>query len=117
MLGQGPTRIAGLGRSGIVVGLSTIGDKLMDRLQGIVGDTTTAVRRGVMRLRRAPPQAPDRRRGHEAQRGQGLAEYALILAFIAIVAIAALIFFGEELFEVLSGQIGSQIGWVADNLP
>ena len=31
------------------------------------------------------------------ERGQGLAEYALILALIAIVAIAALIFLGGEI--------------------
>jgi Flp pilus assembly pilin Flp len=55
-----------------------------------------------------------RRRGDE---GQGLAEYALILAFIAIICIAALVFFGEELFEVLSGQIGSNIGTVVENMP
>jgi len=106
-----------LARSWIVVGLSTIGDKLMDRLLGIVGEAPTAVRRSLIHLRRAPTRAPDRRPGHDAEQGQGLAEYALILSLIALVAIAALIFFGEELFEVLSGQIGSQIGWVADNMP
>ena len=35
-------------------------------------------------------------------RGQGLAEYALILALIAIIAIAALIFLGGEISEILS---------------
>ena len=34
--------------------------------------------------------------------GQGLAEYALILALIAIVAIVALIFLGGEISEILS---------------
>ena len=34
--------------------------------------------------------------------GQGLAEYALILALIAIIAIAALIFLGGEIAEILS---------------
>lgn len=34
--------------------------------------------------------------------GQGLAEYALILAFIAMVAIAALILFGTNLSSILS---------------
>jgi len=35
-------------------------------------------------------------------RGQGLAEYALILALIAIVAIAALIFLGGQVKIILS---------------
>ena len=40
--------------------------------------------------------------------GQGLAEYALILALIAIIAIAALIFLGGEIAAILS-SIGAQI--------
>ena len=39
--------------------------------------------------------------------GQGLAEYALILALIAIIAIAALIFLGGEIASILS-SIGDQ---------
>lgn len=35
--------------------------------------------------------------------GQGLAEYALILALIAIVAIVALIFLGGEISKILWG--------------
>ena len=42
------------------------------------------------------------------EEGQGLAEYALILALIAIIAIAALIFLGGEISEILS-TIGAQI--------
>ena len=42
------------------------------------------------------------------ERGQGLAEYALILSLIAIVAIAPLIFLGGEISEILS-TIGAQI--------
>ena len=34
--------------------------------------------------------------------GQGLAEYALILALIAIVAIAALVFLGGQISAILS---------------
>jgi pilus assembly protein Flp/PilA len=37
-----------------------------------------------------------------AQSGQGLAEYALILALIAIVAILALIFLGGHVSKILS---------------
>jgi pilus assembly protein Flp/PilA len=42
------------------------------------------------------------------EEGQGLAEYALILALIAIIAIAALLFLGEQIAEILS-SIGEQI--------
>ena len=40
--------------------------------------------------------------------GQGLAEYALILALIAIVAIVALIFLGEQVSTILS-DVGHSI--------
>ena len=40
--------------------------------------------------------------------GQGLAEYALLLALIAIVAIAALLFLGGQVSTVLS-TVGSSI--------
>ena len=40
--------------------------------------------------------------------GQGLAEYALILALIAIVAIIALIFLGTQVSKVLS-TVGNSI--------
>ena len=36
------------------------------------------------------------------EEGQGLAEYALILALIAIVAIVALIFLGGEISRIIS---------------
>jgi len=42
------------------------------------------------------------------EEGQGLAEYALILALIAIIVIAALIFLGGEVSEILS-TIGSHL--------
>ena len=41
--------------------------------------------------------------------GQGLAEYALILALIAIIAIVSLIFLGDQIQGILS-TIGSQVG-------
>ena len=43
-----------------------------------------------------------------SDRGQGLAEYALILALIAIVAIIALTFLGVQISSILS-YIGSVI--------
>jgi pilus assembly protein Flp/PilA len=55
----------------------------------------------------APTTRPDRWRrtlaaGAAAQRGQGLAEYALILALIVVVAIAALVFLGTNISTILS---------------
>ena len=41
-------------------------------------------------------------------RGQGLAEYALILALIAIIAIAALLFLGGRVSTMLS-TVGSAL--------
>ena len=40
--------------------------------------------------------------------GQGLSEYALILALIVIVAIVALVFLGGRIADVLS-QVGASI--------
>ena len=36
------------------------------------------------------------------EEGQGLAEYALILALIAVIAIAALVFLGTKISSILS---------------
>ena len=47
-------------------------------------------------------------RWRDDEEGQGLAEYALILSLIAIIAIAALIFLGGQLSTMLSA-IGAQI--------
>jgi len=45
---------------------------------------------------------------HRDDEGQGLAEYALILALIAIVAIVALIFLGTQVSSILS-TVGTSI--------
>jgi Flp pilus assembly pilin Flp len=42
------------------------------------------------------------------RRGQGLAEYALILALIAIVAIVALLFMGGQVSKILS-NVGKSV--------
>ena len=42
------------------------------------------------------------------EEGQGLAEYALILALIAIIAIVALIFLGGQVSEILS-NVGNSV--------
>jgi pilus assembly protein Flp/PilA len=45
---------------------------------------------------------------HRDEDGQGLAEYALILALIAIVAIVALIFLGTQVSTILS-KVGASV--------
>ena len=45
---------------------------------------------------------------HSDEEGQGLAEYALILGLIAIVAIVALIFLGGQVSSILS-TVGSSM--------
>jgi pilus assembly protein Flp/PilA len=42
------------------------------------------------------------------EEGQGLAEYALILALIAIVAIVALLFLGGQISSILN-QVGESV--------
>ena len=44
----------------------------------------------------------------EGEHGQGLAEYALILALIAIVAILSLVFLGDTINDLMS-YIGSTV--------
>jgi Flp pilus assembly pilin Flp len=46
--------------------------------------------------------------GRSRMRGQGLAEYALILALIAIVAIIALLFLGGQVSKILS-RVGNSV--------
>jgi pilus assembly protein Flp/PilA len=45
---------------------------------------------------------------HSDDDGQGLAEYALILALIAVIAIVALIFLGGQISEKLS-TVGNSV--------
>ena len=45
---------------------------------------------------------------HSDDDGQGLAEYALILALIAIIAIVALIFLGGQVSKILS-TVGNSV--------
>jgi Flp pilus assembly pilin Flp len=46
-------------------------------------------------------------RALRGEEGQGLAEYALILAFVAVVAILALTFLGVSITSILSSVAGS----------
>ncbi|MFV2062398.1 MAG: Flp family type IVb pilin [Chloroflexota bacterium] len=57
---------------------------------------------------RAIMQAVAARLSRHEEEGQGLAEYALILGLIAIVAIVSLIFLGDVLNELMS-TIGATI--------
>ena len=58
-------------------------------------------------MNRVPPQ-DDRVDRRPTENGQGLAEYALILALIAIVAIIALIFLGGQVSQILS-NVGNSV--------
>ena len=82
----------------------------MQTLRAEVDDLAALCQGTLSKLRGTRTRAPDQR--HGAERGQGLAEYALILAFIAIVAIAALAFFGVQLSSVLTDPVGKDIGGV-----
>ncbi len=44
----------------------------------------------------------------QGNEGQGLAEYALILALIAIIAIVALIFLGGQISQIIS-EVGNSV--------
>ena len=87
----------------------------MDRLRSIA--TRAAV--WAARLRASPPMAPtprvafDHRGQHE--RGQGLAEYSLMLALIALVAIGALTVFGQDVRDIFLDPIVSEIQRVAED--
>lgn len=54
------------------------------------------------------PTLPDHGIALDDERGQGLAEYALILALIAIVAIVALIFLGSSISSIIS-EVGNSM--------
>ena len=62
----------------------------MDKLRAAVTDLATRATRLVTR------SGPDKTaKPRDAERGQGLAEYSLILAGIAVVAIVSLVFLGS----------------------
>ena len=52
----------------------------------------------------------------DTERGQGLAEYALILALIAIVAIASLAFLGNNINELFLAPIDEEFGKILSRL-
>jgi len=75
-------------------------DRLLDRVR--------RADEGRTRLDQRPSQAFPERLGGRDEEGQGLAEYALILALIAIIAIVALIFLGTQVSKILS-NVGNSV--------
>jgi Flp pilus assembly pilin Flp len=78
----------------------------------------------IGRIIRSLPRVATAERGDMApsgptaggESGQGLAEYALILAFVAIAVIGALAFFGQQLQAVLWDPIAADIGDVVNGM-
>jgi Flp pilus assembly pilin Flp len=86
-----------------------------------MGHTPDRHRHGIVPSSRSPRQRQQVRKDMQValihrvvaalqrdDKGQGLAEYALILALIAIVAIIALIFLGNQVSGILS-TVGSSV--------
>jgi Flp pilus assembly pilin Flp len=69
-------------------------------------DDMTQFLAALLGLYTRPDQRLNEREG--AVMGQGLVEYALILAFIAIAVIVSLVFFGDRLTTLYS-KLGSSI--------
>ncbi len=87
----------------------------MDKLRSAaayVAERAARAQRKLMAL--AAP--PSRTGPGDAQRGQGLAEYALILAGIAIVAIASLIFLGGTISDLFWAPINQEFGQILSRL-
>jgi Flp pilus assembly pilin Flp len=81
-----------------------------------------AVATAAGKVARARPVASLRARvdagltGADDQHGQGLAEYALILALIAIMSIAALVFMGTVISDMFWDPISEDFGAVLSRL-
>jgi Flp pilus assembly pilin Flp len=87
----------------------------MDKLR----EALSAVVERIARLMRpAPPRsAPGPGPGSDdGQRGQGLAEYALILAGIAVVAIASLVFLGGTISDLFWAPINDEFAAILSRL-
>ena len=83
-------------------------DKLRANVAGLAG---LAARSRPLVSLRSLLAGPGRDR-HASERGQGLAEYSLILAGIAIVAIASLVFLGETITTMFWNPIDAEFGRV-----
>lgn len=87
----------------------------MDKLRAAVASAAEWVARMVSAIfvRSASGQGPG---AGPNQRGQGLAEYALILAGIAIVAIASLVFLGGQISDLFWAPINDEFGEILSRL-
>jgi len=85
----------------------------MDKLRAAVAQATerAARSRPMQALRAVLAPAPATT---DEQRGQGLAEYALILGLIAIVAIVSLIFLGSSVSQLFEDIINEGFRTVED---
>jgi pilus assembly protein Flp/PilA len=83
----------------------------MDTIQVARGHAGRSLQRLASRLRTAMTTG----RQNDEQ-GQGLAEYALILALIAIVCIAALAFFGLQISAVLTDPVNRDFTGVISHI-
>ena len=90
-------------------------ENLMDKLRAAVARATERVARSrpVTSLRATVAPRPE---AAQDQRGQGLAEYALILAGIAIVAIASLLFLGNSITGLFEDIINNGFRYVQEVL-
>jgi Flp pilus assembly pilin Flp len=86
----------------------------MDKIRTGRGRSSSGLERFAWRLRQAIGKALRSR--PDGERGQGLAEYALILALIAVVCIAALAFFGLQISAVLTDPVNAQMSGVLDHI-
>ncbi len=88
----------------------------MDKLRAAaIGVAERAARsRPLMswRLARLRPEPDDQ----ATQRGQGLAEYALILGLIAILAIVSLVFLGSTITDLFWAPIDDEFGKILSGL-
>jgi pilus assembly protein Flp/PilA len=84
----------------------------MDRLPAVVARAAERVVRSRP-LRSLQAALAPANGSQDRQRGQGLAEYALILGLIAIVAIAALIFLGDSITGMINDIINEGFRFVS----
>jgi Flp pilus assembly pilin Flp len=89
---------------------------LMDMLRAVatgVAEWATRSRPSLSpRLKRLRLDVEER----ESQRGQGLGEYALILALIAIIAIVSLSFLGNTITDLFWAPIDEEFGKILSRL-
>jgi Flp pilus assembly pilin Flp len=86
----------------------------MDKLRTGVVVLATQASRPVPWLQRRLARGPAGKMDTEG--GQGLAEYALILALITILAVGALAFVGGDIIGLLSDTVGTGFRYVAQLL-